>query len=173
MHEHFDFSDYKPEHPIYKALGKEKIILNKKFPGKFKDKSCGTAMWKFCGPSSKLYSYILADGKTDRRAKGVQKVVVKKNLTHDMYEDCLKSRKEYIVTMHRLGSKDHIIRLLYSSKVGISPLDTKRWILSDGIIMLAFGDWRIIAYKKFIARGISHEEAEKRMMMLELKPECQ
>ncbi|CAG8833220.1 31244_t:CDS:2, partial [Gigaspora margarita] len=87
MHEHFDFSDYKPKHPIYKALGKEKISLNKKVPGKFKDESCGTAMWKFCGPRPKLYSYILADGKTDRRAKGVQKVVVKKNLTHDMYED--------------------------------------------------------------------------------------
>ncbi|CAG8840000.1 8878_t:CDS:2, partial [Gigaspora margarita] len=59
MQEHFDFSDYKPEHPIYQALGKEKIMLNKKVP--------------------------------DRRAKRVQKVVIKKNLTHDMYEDCLKS----------------------------------------------------------------------------------
>ncbi|CAG8714399.1 17270_t:CDS:2, partial [Dentiscutata erythropus] len=32
MHEHFDFSNYKLEHPIYKALRKEKIILNKKVP---------------------------------------------------------------------------------------------------------------------------------------------
>ncbi|CAG8745973.1 32384_t:CDS:2, partial [Racocetra persica] len=32
MHEHFDFSDYKLEYPIYKALRKEKIILNKKVP---------------------------------------------------------------------------------------------------------------------------------------------
>ncbi|CAG8811059.1 25548_t:CDS:2, partial [Dentiscutata erythropus] len=116
MYEYFDFSDYKPEHPIYKALGKEKIILNKKVPGKFKDESCGTAMWKFCRPRPKLYSYNLANGKTDRRAKGIQKVV-KKNLTHDMYEDCLKSQKECIVTMHKLGSKNHIIRLLHSSKV--------------------------------------------------------
>ncbi|CAG8662682.1 11247_t:CDS:1, partial [Diversispora eburnea] len=44
--------------------------------------------------------------------KGVQKVVVKKNLTYGMYENCLKSQKECMVTMHRLGSKDHIIRLL-------------------------------------------------------------
>ncbi|CAG8630020.1 2791_t:CDS:10, partial [Gigaspora margarita] len=76
IYKHFDFSNYKPEHPIYKALGKEKISLNKKVPSKFKDESC---------------------------AKGVQKVVVKKNLTHDMYEDCLKSQKETIITMHRLG----------------------------------------------------------------------
>jgi hypothetical protein len=173
MYEHFDFSDYKPDHPIYQALGKEKIELNKKVPGKYKDESSGTAMWKFCGPRPKLYSYILADGKTDRRAKGVQKVVVKKNLTHDMYENCLKSRKECMVTMHRLGSKDHIIRLLRSSKIGISPLDTKRWILSDGITTLAFSNWRIIVYKKMIGKGMSHEEAEKRMMKLELKPQYQ
>ncbi|CAG8484849.1 17213_t:CDS:10, partial [Cetraspora pellucida] len=61
MHEHFDFSNYKLEHLIYKALKKEKIILNKK-------SSC----------------YIFADGKTDRRAKEIQKVVVKKNLTHNI-----------------------------------------------------------------------------------------
>ncbi|CAG8459599.1 35483_t:CDS:10 [Gigaspora margarita] len=67
MHKHFDLSNYKPEHSIYKALRKEKISLNKKVPGKFKNESC------------------------DHRSKGVQKVVVKKNLTNDMYEDCLKS----------------------------------------------------------------------------------
>ena len=100
--------------------------MNKKVPGKFKDENCGIPMWKFCGPRPKLYSYILADGKTDRRAKGVQKIIVKKNLTYNMYEDCLKSRKEVMITMHRLGSRDHIIRLLRSSKIGISPLDTKR-----------------------------------------------
>jgi hypothetical protein len=78
-----------------------------------------------------------------------------------------------MVTMHRLGSKDHIIRLLCSSKIGINPLDTKRWILSDGITTLAFGDWRIIAYKKMIGKGMSHKEAEKRMIKLELKPQYQ
>ena len=87
-----------------------------------------------------------------------------------MYEDYLKSRKEIMITMHRLGSRDHIIRLLRSSKIGINPLDTKKWILFDGITILAFGDWHIIAYKKFIAKEISHEEAEKRIMTLILKP---
>ncbi|CAG8774447.1 3220_t:CDS:1, partial [Acaulospora morrowiae] len=32
-------------------------------------------------------------------------------------------------------------------------------------------DWHIIAYKKFIARGISHEEAEKKAMELKLNSE--
>jgi len=75
-----------------------------------------------------------------------------------------------MVLMHQLGSKDHTIRLLQSSKIGLSPLDTKRWILSDGIITLAFDDWRIRAYKKLRKSGIEHEKAEKRAMMLHLKP---
>ncbi|CAG8588066.1 7999_t:CDS:2 [Acaulospora morrowiae] len=67
------------------ALGKEKIALNKKVPGKFKDENHGTAMWKFCGPRSKLYSYILADGKTDRRAKGIQKIYKKLNKLEEKF----------------------------------------------------------------------------------------
>ncbi|CAG8820549.1 7307_t:CDS:2, partial [Dentiscutata erythropus] len=114
MYEYFDFSDYKPEHPIYKALGKEKIILNKKV--------------------------------SDQRAKGVQKIVVKKNLTHDMYKDCLKSRKECIITMHRLG---------------------------NGITTLTFGDWCIQAYKKFISNGISLELAEQRSLSVKLSKRYQ
>ena len=73
--------------------------------------------------------------------------------------------------MHQLGSKDHTIRLLQSSKIGLSPLDTKRWILSDGITTLALGDWRIKAYKRLLGSGMSHEDAEKRAMMLKLRPQ--
>ncbi|CAG8568403.1 6692_t:CDS:2 [Paraglomus occultum] len=106
---------------------------------------------------------LIPESIPDQAAKGVQKVVVKKNLTHDMYDSCLQLQKEHMVTMHRLGSKDHVIRLLRSSKIGLSPLDTKRWILSDGITTLAFGDWRIRAYKNLIKSGMTHEDAEKRI----------
>ncbi|CAG8749610.1 18717_t:CDS:2 [Dentiscutata erythropus] len=54
------------------------ISVLDEIPGKFKDESCGTAMWKFCRPRPKLYSYILANEKTNQKAKGIQKVVVKK-----------------------------------------------------------------------------------------------
>ncbi|CAG8604111.1 701_t:CDS:2, partial [Paraglomus occultum] len=162
MHEYFDFSEYPPEHELVKNLPEGAWKKNKKVPGKFKDECNGIPMWKGIFLRPKQYSYILANEKSDRRAKGVQKVVVKKNLTHDMYDSCLQSQKEHMVTMHRLGSKDHVIRLLRSSKIGLSPLDTKRWILSDGITTLAFGDCRIRAYKNLVKSGMSHEDAEKR-----------
>ena len=44
IYKYFDFSDYKPDYPIYKALKKEKNELNKKVPGKYKDKSCDTTI---------------------------------------------------------------------------------------------------------------------------------
>ena len=156
MHEYFDFSEYPPEHELVKNLPEGAWKKNKKVPGKFKDECNGIPMWKGIFLRPKQYSYILANEKSDRRAKGVQKVVVKKNLTHDMYDSCLQTQKEHMVTMHRLGSKDHVIRLLRSTKIGLSPLDTKRWILSDGITTLAIGDW-------LVKSGMSHEDAEKRI----------
>src|SRR5271154_2248827 len=114
-------------------------------------------MWKITALRLKQYSYILADGKADRRAKGVQKAVVKKDLTHNIYDACIQNQKEQMVLMHQLESKDHTIGLLQSSKIGLSPLDTKQWILSDGIITLAFSDWRIRAYKKLRKSGIDRD----------------
>src|SRR5277367_143471 len=127
-------------------------------------------MWKITALRPKQYSYILADGKADRRAKGIQKAVVKKDLTHNMYDACIQNQKEQMVLIHQLESKDHTIRLLQSSKIGLNPLDTKRWILSDSITTLALGDWCIRAYKKLCKFGIEHEKAKKRAMMLHLKP---
>jgi len=121
-------------------------------------------MWKGTFLRSKQYSYILVNEKSDRRAKGVQRAVVKKNLTHEMYDSCLQSQKEQMVTMHRLGSKDHVIRLLQSSKIGLSPLDTKKWILSNGITTLAFGDYRIEEYNKLVESGMTEEAAEKAIL---------
>ncbi|CAG8851408.1 9936_t:CDS:1, partial [Gigaspora margarita] len=105
------------DHELVKNLPEGAWKKNKKVPGKFKDECNGTAMWKITALRPKLYSYILANGKADKRAKGIQKVVVKKNLTHEMYDTTLQTRKEIMVSMHRLGSKDHIIHLLRSSKI--------------------------------------------------------
>ena len=71
--------------------------------------------------------------------------------------------------MHRLESKNHIICLLKSFKIGLSPLDIKRWILSDGITTLALENWRITAYKKLLRSEMTHEDAEKRAMILKLR----
>ncbi|CAJ0647430.1 5994_t:CDS:2 [Entrophospora sp. SA101] len=108
-----------------------------------------------------------------QKAKGVKKSVVKRELRHDKFLECLKTRKITRHDMYGLRSYDHQIYLERVNKIGLNPYDNKRWILSDGIRTLPYGHWRIRAYKKFVASGVIPEEAEKRAMKLTLKPEYQ
>src|SRR5271163_621349 len=67
MHEHFDFSDYPSNHELVKSLPEGAYKRNTKVPRKFKDECKGKVMWKITALYPKQYSYVLADGKTDRR----------------------------------------------------------------------------------------------------------
>ena len=55
---------------------------NKKVIGKFKDEACGKIISEFVGLRSKMYSYIMEDGKGGMTAKGIKKNVIKKNIMH-------------------------------------------------------------------------------------------
>lgn len=46
-------------------------------------------MNNFIGLKSKLYSYLMDDGKNNKTCKGVRKYVIKKNITHENYKDVL------------------------------------------------------------------------------------
>ena len=67
-----------------------------------------------------------------------------------------------------IRSKDHVLSLVESEKKALCPIDTKRWILSDGITTLPYRHWRIQAYKNMVKDGILHEEAEKRAVRAKL-----
>ncbi|CAG8576317.1 4065_t:CDS:2 [Ambispora gerdemannii] len=56
-----------------------------------------------------------------------------------------------------IRSKDHVLSLVESEKKALCPIDTKRWILSDGITTLPYGHWRNMIYKNMVKDGISHE----------------
>ena len=61
-----------------------------------------------------------------------------------------------------IRSKDHVLSLVESEKKALCPIDTKRWILSDGITTLPYRHWHIQAYKNMVKASISEEQAEKR-----------
>ncbi|RHZ49272.1 hypothetical protein Glove_526g9 [Diversispora epigaea] len=73
------------------------------------------------------------------------------------------------VLQERLGARYNILSLVESEKKALCPLDTKRWILSDGITSLPYGYWKIDAYKKMIASGLSNKEVEKKAMRVTLE----
>ena len=77
----FDFSHYPREGRMSKFHSND----NKKVVGKFKDEACGEIITEFVGLRPKMYSYTKEDGSGDKKAKGVKKDVIKKNITHSDY----------------------------------------------------------------------------------------
>ncbi|CAG8619450.1 4133_t:CDS:2 [Paraglomus brasilianum] len=123
------------------------------------------------------------DGSNRSKHKGVSKAGMNKMACEtypnfespltQVYRDCLFKNEVFYAKNIGFRTKDHIISLVESEKKALCPIDTKRWILSNGITSLAYGHWRIDAYKSMIKAGMSPELAEKRAMSVKLKPEIE
>jgi hypothetical protein len=61
-----------------------------------------------------------------QKAKGVKKCVVKRELRHDKFLECLKTKKLTRHDMYGLRSYDHQIYLEKVNKIGLNPYDNKR-----------------------------------------------
>ena len=85
MKEHFDFSDYKMDHPLYNES-------NKKVIGKFKDELNGNIMTEIVALKPKQYAFKTEDGEEQKKSKGIKKNVIK-TLKVDDYKDCLLNNK--------------------------------------------------------------------------------
>ena len=134
----FDTSDYPENHPSGIPTG-----INKKVLGMFKDEAAGKRIKEFVGLRAKLYSFIMEDGKENKRCKGVKKQIVKNNITHEDYKTCLRTGKEQLRKQNILRSYEHEVFTEEVDKVALSALDDKRYILKDGIHTLAWGHHKI------------------------------
>ena len=79
----FDTSEFPADHPS----GIER--KNKKVIGMMKDEEGGKIIEEFVGLRAKLYSYKMHVGEEKKKCKGMKKSVVKKNISHQDYKDCL------------------------------------------------------------------------------------
>ena len=134
----FDTSDYPENHPSGIPTG-----INKKVLGMFKDEAAGKIIKEFVGLRSKLYSFIMEEGKENKRCKGVKRQVVKNYITHEDYKTCLTTGKEKLVRQNILRSYEHEVYTEEVNKVALSAEDDKRYILKDGIHTLAWGHYKI------------------------------
>jgi hypothetical protein len=110
--------------------------------GKFKDECQGVPMTEFVGLKAKMYSYSLAAGKGDCKAKGIAKSVVERDLTHEMYVKCAKGEIMRKVTIHSLMSKNHQMFKTESQKQSLDCFNSKRWLCPDKNRTLPFGHWK-------------------------------
>ena len=74
--EYFDFSSYPVTSPFFDKT-------NAKVVGKFKDETSGVPIKEVICLKAKMYTFITDDGKVVKKAKGIQKKVVKSFMSHD------------------------------------------------------------------------------------------
>ena len=132
----FDNSDY-PQESIYYSNKNKKVI------GKFKDEAAGIPITEFIGLRSKMYSYIKDNKKCGRTAKGIKKVVIKKEIKHANYKDVLFNKKQLHHTMKTIRSNKHQLGSYEINKVSLSCFDDKRFIHENGITSYAYGHYKI------------------------------
>ena len=116
----YDTSNYNNKHFLFSNE-------NKKVLGKFKDELGGVPISEYVGLRPKMYSVITKEEEI-RKAKGIKKNVVKDQITHENYLDCLFEGKTFKHQMNMLRSYNHQIYGINVNKTSLSPLDTKRWI---------------------------------------------
>ena len=109
----FDNSDYPKDSKFFDSI-------NKKVISKFKDEAADMPIVEFIGLRSKMYSYVKDNGKNEKTAKAVRKYVIKENIIHENYKDCLLNRKQMLHSMRTIRSECH--------QIGSYQHWTKKWI---------------------------------------------
>ena len=102
-----------------------------------KDEFKGKMINDFVGLKSKSCSLVSVDGKENKKAKEVDKNVVK-SMRHRDFVDVLFNKKIIRHNMKRIQSKLHRIGTYDVGKIFMSSFDDKRYILGDGINSLAY-----------------------------------
>ena len=136
--DYFDTSNFPKDHPSEIPVGK-----NKKVPGMMKDEAGGRIIEEFVGLRAKLYSYRMFEGKEEKKCKGIKKSVVRKDISHEDYKECLFSKKPQMRKMNVIRSHGHEIFSETVNKIALSANDDKRIILEDRISTLSYGHYKI------------------------------
>ena len=139
----YDFSNYSKDHSLYSDE-------NRKALGKMKHECPGVPISEFVGLRLKIYSILLSNEVSLRRAKGVTYwYVSNKKIRNKDFREVLSKRSTMSHPMNMIRAEGHNIYNLRVNKISLSPLDTKRCISSDGIHTLAYGH---SDFKKFDKR---------------------
>ena len=91
-----------------------------------------------------MYSYrVLGQPDTHRRAKGIQKTVVRQRLRHEDYLKQLHNPERTTLTNCRIQSDKHNLFTITQAKSGLCCFDNKRFLMEDGVNTLAIGHYKL------------------------------
>ena len=133
----YDTSEFSKDHELHS-------LKNKKVLGKMKSETAEKPIVEYAGIRPKMYCINVANEYEIKKAKGIKKYIVKKDLNIEKYNECLFKKKTFKHQMNTLRSEGHNIYAQKINKTSLNPLDTKRYILEDGITTLAFGNYKIV-----------------------------
>ena len=123
---HFDTWEYPEDH--FASVPR----LNKKVMGLMSDECKGKIVEEFVALRPKMYSYKLCNGKEGKRAKGVKKSIVSKNIRFNDFVRCLKEKRPMMTSFRTFRQREHEIFTEKVTKIALSHQDTKRYVLGDG-----------------------------------------
>lgn len=119
------------------------ILKNVSVIGKFKDDVKGKIIWSFIGTGAKAYM-VDVEGDCKKRAKGIQRSVVEKELTAEDYRNVVFNNESIIKKVRCFKSEKHQLYTELGNKVTLSFKDDKRYIIPDGSgFTLAWGHYNI------------------------------
>jgi len=153
---------------VIELLNNEKIDkikdhIHKTELGKFADEEPDHNIIGFIGLKSKMYDMLKQDKMTNRisekkKAKGIKGTEMQ-FINYEIFKDVLLDKyidrevnsdfnKKHTIRYNKLHSIKHEIFMSQFIKKGLSCFDDKRYILSDGIHTLPFGNYRINIIEK-------------------------
>ena len=120
-----DTSNYPRNHPLFSNTLKARL-------GCIKDESGGEAFreWVFLRP--KCYSMLTVTGDAKKRAKGVRRNVVQRQITHANYRSSWEEEVELYANQRRIGSERHQLFTLQYRKRTLSFFEDKcAWVSAN------------------------------------------
>ena len=85
-----------------------------------KDELGGKIMTEFAALRPKTYSYLMDDGRNDKKAKGTKKCVIKRRLEFTDYKNCLLNDGIILKSQQRFKSEAHNVYTEEISKTALS-----------------------------------------------------
>jgi hypothetical protein len=155
----YDFSEYPIDHILHDK--KNSAVI-----GKMKDETAGRPIIEFVGVKPKMYAIRTSFKKDEiggvkikikedesiefkilnpesKKAKGVNKMVVKNEMNLSDYKDVLEQKMILKKSQNAIRSYKHQLYSISQNKIALSGIDTKRHIKDDGISSFAYGHYQI------------------------------
>jgi len=118
----YDLSEFNKDSKFYDAT-------NNKVIGMFKDECSKAPISEFLAIRAKCYSYKCEDNSNIKKIKGITKSVVKNEITHNDFKECLFNNTTKNVDMNMIRSYKHQIYTQTVNKLALCSLNDKRYMI--------------------------------------------